>query len=168
MMSEVVLGIDVSKKTLDVALIFDNRTFSKQFRNSAEGFKLLAVWLASLEIKQVHACLEATGVYGEAVALFLHEHGHQVSVVNPLRIKGYAQSNMQRNKTDRLDARLIADFCLTQKPDPWQPPSAAVKHLQSLVRRVEVLEEMRQAEDNRLANASAEIKQGRRADDDAD
>ena len=158
MMSEVVLGIDVSKKTLDVALIFDNRTFSKQFRNSAEGFKLLAVWLASLEIKQVHACLEATGVYGEAVALFLHEHGHQVSVVNPLRIKGYAQSNMQRNKTDRLDARLIADFCLTQKPDAWHPPSVAVKHLQSLVRRVEVLEEMRQAEDNRLANASAEIK----------
>ncbi len=158
MMSEVVLGIDVSKKTLDVALIFDNRTFSKQFQNSAEGFKLLAVWLASLQIKQVHACLEATGVYGEAVALFLHDHGHQVSVVNPLRIKGYAQSNMQRNKTDRLDARLIADFCLTQKPDAWHPPSVAVKHLQSLVRRVEVLEEMRQAEDNRLANESAEIK----------
>jgi len=90
MMSEVVLGIDVSKKTLDVALIFDNRTFSKQFRNSAEGFKLLAVWLASLQIKQVHACLEATGVYGEAVALFLHGCGHLVSVVNPLRIKGYA------------------------------------------------------------------------------
>jgi transposase len=158
-MTKIVLGIDVSKKTLDAALIFDNRTVSKQFQNSAEGFKLLAAWFVSLQIKQVHACLEATGIYGEAVALFLHEHGHLVSVVNPLRIKGYAQSNMQRNKTDRLDARLIASFCQTQKPESWQPPSAEVKHLQSLVRRVEVLEEMLQAEENRLANAALEIKQ---------
>jgi len=157
-MSEVVLGIDVSKKTLDAALIFDNRTFCKQFQNSAAGFKLLAAWLASFQIKQVHACLEATGIYSEAVALFLHEQGHLVSVVNLLRIKGYAGANMQRNKTDRLDARLIADFCLTQEPDAWQPPIAEVKQLQSLVRRVEVLAEMLQAEENRLANAAPGIK----------
>ena len=132
-MVKIVLGIDVSKKTLDAALIFDNRTISKQFKNSLEGFKSLAAWLASLQITRVHACLEATGTYSEAVALFLHEQGHQVSVVNPLRIKGYAQSNMQRNKTDRLDARLIADFCQTKKPDEWKPPSVEVKHLQSRV-----------------------------------
>jgi len=157
-MAKIVLGIDVSKLTLDVALIFDNRTLCKQFKNSLEGFKSLAAWLASLQITRVHACLEATGTYSEAVALFLHESGHLVSVVNPLRIKGYAGANMQRNKTDRLDARLIASFCQTQKPDQWQPPSEAVKHLQSLVRRVEVLEEMRQAEENRLANTVLEIK----------
>lgn len=156
-MSKIVLGIDVSKKTLDTALIFDNRTFSKQFQNSSEGFKLLAAWLASLHVTEVHACLEATGIYGEAVALFLHESGHRVSVVNPLRIKGFAQSNMQRNKTDRLDARLIASFCLTQEPDRWLPPSAEVKHLQMLIRRIETLEEMRQAEENRLANAASEV-----------
>ncbi len=157
-MTQIVLGIDVSKRTLDVALIFEARTLCKQFKNSTDGFRSLADWLASLEIKQVHACLEATGIYGEAVALFLHECGHLVSVVNPLRIKGYAQSNMQRNKTDRLDARIIADFCQTQKPESWQPPSAEVKHLQSLVRRVEVLEEMLQAEENRLTNAAPQIK----------
>ncbi len=157
-MNEIVLGIDVSARTLDAALIFEGRIFSKQFKNSTDGFKLLAGWLESLHVTGVHACLEATGIYGEAVALFLHGRGHQVSVVNPLRIKGYAQSNMRRNKTDRLDARLIADFCLTQEPDKWQPPSKEVKHLQSLVRRVEVLAEMRQAEENRLSNASLEIK----------
>ncbi len=157
-MTQIVLGIDVSKLTLDMALIFDNRTLCRQFQNSTAGFKSFAAWLESLQIKQVHACLEATGIYGEAVALFLHECGHRVSVVNPLRIKGYAQSNMQRNKTDRLDARLIADFCQTQKPESWPPPSLEVKHLQSLVRRVEVLEEMLQAEENRLTNAAPEIK----------
>jgi transposase len=157
-MTQIVLGIDVSKKTLDVALIFEARVFCKQFQNSVGGFNQLTVWLESLQINRVHACLEATGVYGEAVALFLHECGHLVSVVNPLRIKGYAQSNMQRNKTDRLDARLIADFCQTQKPESWQPPSVEVKHLQSLVRRVEVLKEMLQAEENRLTNAAPQIK----------
>lgn len=157
-MGEIVLGIDVSKKTLDACLIFDNRTLSKQFQNSPVGFNLLAAWLASLQIKQVHACLEATGAYSEAAALFLHSMGHLVSVVNPLRIKGYAQSNMQRNKTDRLDARMIASFCSTQEPERWQPPSVEVKHLQALIRRLEVLEEMLQAEENRLANAAPEIK----------
>ncbi len=157
MITKIVLGIDVSKKTLDAALIFDNRTFCKQFKNSSEGFELLAAWLAFLQIEQVDACLEATGSYGEAVALFLHERGHRVSVVNPLRIKGYAQSNMQRNKTDRLDARLIASFCQTREPDEWLPPSAEVKQLQALMRRIEVLEEMRQAEENRLAHAASEV-----------
>ncbi len=63
-MAKIVLGIDVSKKTLDVALIFEARTLCKQFKNSTDGFRSLADWLASLEIKQVHACLEATGIYG--------------------------------------------------------------------------------------------------------
>jgi transposase len=157
-MAQIVLGIDVSKRTLDVALIFEARTLCKQFKNSSEGFELLAAWLLALQITQVHACLEATGSYGEAVALFLHNQGHRVSVVNPLRIKGYAQSNMQRNKTDRLDARLIASFCQTQEPDEWLPPSAEVKQLQAFIRRIEVLEEMRQAEENRLANAALEVK----------
>jgi transposase len=156
-MTKIVLGIDVSKKTLDAALMFDNRTLSKQFRNTPEGFQSLTAWLESLQITRVHACLEATGTYSEAAALFLHEQEHRVSVVNPLRIKGYAQSNMQRNKTDRLDARLIAWFCQTQEPDEWLPPSAEVKQLQALIRRIEVLEEMRQAEENRLANAVSEV-----------
>jgi transposase len=156
-MSRICLGIDVSKKTLDVALIFNGKTLSKQFKNSLEGFKLLAAWLQSLKITEAHACLEATGSYSEAVALFLHNQGHSVSIVNPLRIKGYAQSNLQRNKTDRLDARLIASFCERQNPSEWIPPSAEIRHLQALVRRIEVLEEMQQSEENRLANAAREV-----------
>jgi transposase len=54
-MSEIVLGIDVSKKTLDAALMFDNRTLSKQFRNTPEGFQSLTAWLESLQITRVHA-----------------------------------------------------------------------------------------------------------------
>lgn len=158
-MSQAVLGtIDVSQKTLDAALVVNGKTLSKQFKNCAEGFESLAEWRTSLPVTEVHACLEATGVYSEAVALFLHERGDRVSIVNPLRIKGYAQSNLRRNKTDRLDARLIAQFCQTQEPAAWRPPTPAVRHLQALVRRIETLEEMQQAEENRLANAAIEVR----------
>jgi transposase len=149
-MSKNILGIDVAKRKLDVALIFNGKTLSQKFDNSAQGFKLLAAWLQSLHVSQVHACLEATGNYGDEIAKFLHEKGHFVSVVNPFRIKGYAKSKFQRNKTDKADARLIADFCLTQNPRQWFPLSPQVAELQALNRRIENLQEMLQMEKNRL------------------
>jgi len=82
-MLKTILGIDVGKKFLDVVLIFDQKRLQRKFDNSPKGFNLLAGWLASLRISEVHACLEATGIYGEAVAEFLYEKGHRVSVVNP-------------------------------------------------------------------------------------
>ena len=157
-MSKNILGIDIAKRKIDVALIFENKTLAKQFDNSPTGFKLLSAWLKSLRISQVHACLEATGTYGDAVATFLHENGHFVSVVNPSRIKGYALSKLQRNKTDTADARLIADFCLTQNPAQWFPPTPQVVELQALTRRIEVLEEMLQMEKNRLDVAPLKTK----------
>lgn len=157
-MSNIILGIDVAKLKLDVALVFDGKTLIKQFDNSASGFKLLSAWLTSLDIEEVHACLEATGTYGAAVALFLHENGHRVSVVNPFRIKGYAASQMQRNKTDCADARLIADFCRTQKPARWLPLETQTSELQAITRRIEVVQEMLQMEQNRLAVSPAKTK----------
>ena len=150
-MSKHVLGIDVAKLKLDVALVSAEKTRTRKFDNSPHGFQLLQTWLSSLQITQVHACLEATGVYGEAVTRFLQAAGHLVSVVNPFSIKGYAASKMQRNKTDKADARLIADFCLTQNPALWAPPAPAMMALQAFTRRIEVLEEMLQMEKNRLA-----------------
>lgn len=157
-MSEAKLGIDVAKKKLDVALMFDGRTLTSKFDNSPKGFKLLHGWLLSLRIEKVHACLESTGVYGEAVAEFLHEKGHRVSVVNPFRIKAYAGSDLQRNKTDPADARLIADFCVVKNPRDWHPMPAEVKHLQALTRRIEALDQMLIAEKNRLEAAPREVR----------
>jgi len=149
-MSKYILGIDIAKRTIDVALIFETKVLTRQFNNSPKGFRLLNAWLRSLHLEQVHACLEATGSYGDAIAQFLHEAGHVVSVVNPFRIKGYAAAKLQRNKTDKADARLIADFCLTQNPGQWFPPPPQFLELQSLTRRIEMLEEMLQMEKNRL------------------
>jgi transposase len=158
-MSKNILGIDIAKRKLDVALIFAARILTKQFDNSPKGFKLLNAWLRSLHITQVHACLEATGSYGDAVALYLHEAGHFVSIVNPFRIKGYAGAKLNRNKTDTADARLIADFCLTQNPDQWFPSEPQVIELQALTRRIEMLDEMLQMEKNRLDVSPSKTKQ---------
>jgi transposase len=151
-MESTVLGIDVSKATLDVVLVRPGQpALAGQFMNTQAGFKTLARWLHKHGRRTVHACLEATGLYGDEVAWYLHEAGHTVSVINPARIKAYADSQLQRNKTDRLDAALIADFCRTQQPAPWSPPDPAERELRSLARHLQDLKEMVQQERNRLS-----------------
>lgn len=149
-MSETVLGIDVAKKKLDACLMIGGKVFVKKFDNNTRGIKLLQGWLRSLKIERVHACLEATGIYSEMAAEFLHEHGHRVSVVNPARIEAFARSDLKRNKTDTADARTIAEFCLEKNPEHWHPLPPEIKQLQALTRRLEVLEKMLASETNRL------------------
>ena len=157
-MLENVLGIDVSKKTLDVALMLKGKMLTRKFDNTQKGFSLLKGWLASLHIEKVHACLESTGTYGESIAEFLYENGHRVSVVNPLRVKGFARSDLQRNKTDPADARTIAEFCLAKEPEAWHPLPPEIKRLQALTRRIESLEQMLRSERNRLDIAQADVR----------
>ena len=97
----------------------------------------------------VHACLEATGGYEEALALYLLEAQHTVSVVNPRRIKAYAQAQLQRNKTDRADAALMARFCERERPDPWQPLLPEHRQLRHLTRGLETLKRQREQMRNR-------------------
>ena len=145
------LGIDIAKDTFDAALIKDQKKpRHKHFANTAAGRRQLLSWLQDHGLQNVHACLEATGTYGEALALLLFETGHTVSVVNPARISAFAKSQLQRSKTDKADAQLIARFCQTQNPPAWTPPPVEVRELQALGRRLAALEEMRQMEHNRL------------------
>lgn len=157
-MSKAILGIDVAKKKLDVALMFDDKILVKKFDNTGSGFKLLDGWLRSLHLEQVHACLEATGAYSEAVAEFLYERGHRVSVANPLRIKGFAKSDLKRNKTDEADAHTIAAFCLAKNPEEWHPLAPEIKQLQALTRRIESLERMLVAETNRVESSPDSVR----------
>ena len=150
-MSLLSLGIDVSKSKFDVALLREGGKFKHRvFPNTAAGFSQLSAWLEKQKAKRVHACLEATGTYSEALATFLHERGQVVSVVNPAQIKAYAQSHLSRAKTDKADATLIARFCSERHPPQWSPLPREVRELQALARRLDSLAEMRQMEANRL------------------
>lgn len=150
-MSKFYLGIDVSKAKLDCALRLPNGKFhTKVVSNTPEGFAALLTWLATQQADQPHVCMEATGIYWEAVAQFLAAKGLTVSVVNPAQIKAYAASCLTRTKTDKVDAKLIANFCAERNPGPWQAPSEAELTLRALVLRLDALQTMRTQESNRL------------------
>jgi transposase len=153
---DAVLGIDIAKAKFDVALRApDGRVRRKSCANTPAGFRDLEAWLRRQEVTRVHACLEATGTYGEALATWLYDAGHRVSVVNPLVIHAFAASQLSRTKTDRTDAALIARFCATQDPSLWTPTPREIRELQALVRRLDALHEMRTQETNRLASGAA-------------
>jgi len=146
------LGIDIAKAKFQVALRTpEGKLRQKSCPNTAAGFAELGAWLTRHGVDRVHACLEATGTFGEALAAWLYDAGHGVSVVNPAVIHAYARAHLMRTKTDALDAALIADFTATQHPALWAPPAVEIRQLQALVRRLDALYAMRTQEVNRLA-----------------
>ena len=150
------VGIDVAKSKLDVALLDERgKIKSHVFANDAKGHAALVAWLRDRAgaAAQMRVCMEATGPYGEAPAIALAEAGFVVSVVNPARIKGFAQSELVRNKTDRADAALLARFGQTMQPEAWVAPTREVRELRALVDRLHRLKQMHQQEANRLEAA---------------
>lgn len=151
-MEQRILGIDVAKETLDIVLSDGIHLKHGQFQNTLKGHEQLETWLHEQSTLNTHICLEATGQYGDGVAEYLYKQGFPVSVVNPARIKHYANSKLRRNKTDKADAELIAEYCLREKPPIWTPPPASFKDLQAMVRHLDDLQVTRQQEVNRLAS----------------
>ncbi|MCS3856617.1 transposase [Salinibacter ruber] len=121
------VGIDVSKASLEVALFTTEEEISasRTVPNTDDGFEQILDWIerqadVNLETApgRIHVCLEASGGYQRSVARFMHEHGLTVSVLNPQRTSAYADSQLNRSKTDRVDARLLARFCKKRGPKP--------------------------------------------------
>lgn len=152
-----ILGIDVAKNKFDVALYRSSKYKTKSFDNKPLGFGALIIWLKQHSVSSIHACMEATGSYGDALARFLFDAGHKVSIVNPARIKAFGESELLRTKNDKTDAKLIARFCEAHKPVAWQPDPPEVEHLRMLGRRRDALIAMRTQELNRLGGPDAAV-----------
>lgn len=105
-------GLDISKDTIDAAVVIGDSVQTKKYSNDETGIQQLETWLQTFE--DLPVCMEATGNYYEAVADYLAER-HTVYVVNPLKISKYAESRFARTKTDKQDAKLIAEYCQTAK-----------------------------------------------------
>ena len=148
------LGIDIAKYKFDAVLLTGSGKRHRVFDNTESGFASLVGWLGE-DASGVHACMEATGGLGDELALFLHARGIAVSIVNPLQIKAFGQSELVRTKTDKVDAGVIARFCRSQGPAHWQPPSARARELRALVRRCAALKEMRVQELQRQSQGAA-------------
>ena len=152
------LGIDIAKRKFDLAVLNNGKIRSKVFDNTSAGYDALLAWLATQGYarEELHACMEATSVYYEKLATFLHDAGIRVSVVNPLQIKAFGESLLTRQKTDRADAVLIARFAEQQSPMLWQPASREIRELQRLLARLEAVQQMSVQEQNRKHEAEGE------------
>lgn len=150
-MSEVWCGIDGSKKKMDCGL-----TGPKGYRtccvgNDGKGYETLERWAVKTaeEGVEVRFCLESTGDYNTACALWLTERGYRVSVVNPAFVKYHAMGKGRLNKTDKADARSIAEYATDNRPEPWEMADPVRRDLLRLVRRREQLLKMAVMETNR-------------------
>jgi len=150
------LGIDVSKNKLDSALILVNKPtkfLDKKTPNHAKGFDTLLQWCckkASCSPQELHIILEATGPYHEKVALWMYKAGCKVSVLNPARIKNFAQSQGFRSKNDQLDAKIIARFGQKMEPKLWEPTVEKYQELHNILNRIQTVSKEIQSEKNRL------------------
>lgn len=152
-----ILGIDIAKVYFDVLLQkSESEQYHRRLRNSAAGIRALIAWLVHHQVTDLHVCMEATNVYWEAVAEALHAEGYRVSVVNPARIRGFALSELRRNKTDKQDSQVIAAYCAAMQPPAWEPPTASERTLRALSRHRDGLIKTLTQQKNRLASSTDE------------
>ena len=149
-----VVGIDIAKHTFDIATLQDNgkhRTKAK-LPNDPKRFEVLQQWLLKHAEPQAWIVMEATGIYHEALAEWLFKQGYRVCVLNPAQSAFYARSQLQRVKTDKVDAKLLADYGNRHLAElrSWQPEAPEIRRLKALVHRLKDLQELEQIERNRL------------------
>lgn len=152
---EVYFGIDVGKSSLDIAIYGRERTW--QFSNTERGIASLLELLTETGLAFV--AVEASGGYEKAAVQTMRQAGIQVAVVNPTRVRALAKATGKLAKTDRIDARLIAEFCFRMELEPKPCQNEAEESLKEKVIRREQLVEMQTSERNRMDTASDRMKE---------
>jgi transposase len=143
---QVVVGVDVSKAMLDVAVLPGGGVL--QFANDASGIEELGKTLQSLAADLV--VMEATGGYETAAATAFVASGLRVAVVNPRQIRDFAKATGRLAKSDRIDAQVIAAFGRAIEPEIMRLPDEDARELEALLVRRRQLVAMRVQETNRM------------------
>jgi transposase len=149
-MDAMVIGIDVSKDRLDVAVRPTGESLI--FKRTGMGIEDLIDRLGALSPKMV--AIEATGGFEAVVAAGLAGAGLPVVVVNPAQVRAFAQALGKRAKTDLIDAAVIAHFAEATKPKLRQMPDEVTRLLADLVARRRQIVEMIAAEAQRTRRMS--------------
>jgi transposase len=143
----VYIGADVSKDSIDFRC--QDQSFS--LPNSPSGFAQLQARLDPLLAQhRLHVVCEATGGYQNALVAYLHTHAIALSVINPRQVRDFARSRGILAKTDRLDARVLADFGAANAPAPQAPRPAHLQRLALLLNARDHLVAARAQEKTRL------------------
>ena len=147
-----IIGIDISKQDFVIAILTDSKPLIKSFTNDKHGFSKLTQCFKTLKIQSAKICMEATGKHGDKLASFLYHLGYKVSVVNPACIKAFARTNLSRNKTDSVDALLIAHYASNCDPRLFAPKNPIIKEVQETYRCIQDLKSQLNQMTNRLEN----------------
>lgn len=162
MKSETILrqtvGVDVSKDTLDVAIVKLTTTFeikivaNKKTKNDKEGYDQILKWSQQYLEKEIPSgfTMEATGVYYEGFAYYLYEHKENVHVLLPNKAKKFAESLDIKSKTDKLDAQMLGRMGVERKIRNWNPHSTIFKTLRCFTRERRALIDERTTVKNQL------------------
>ena len=153
------VGIDISKSDFHVCLsVIDNLQkvtikASRSFTNDSRGFQGLANWVKShhkqSELPLVYL-MEATGVYYENLAWFLHHLGCHITVILPKKAKHYFKGIGLKSKNDKIDARGLAQMAAEQNLDAWTPISPQIEQLRALTRHHQVFQEQKTICNNQI------------------
>lgn len=156
----VILGVDVSKATLDVAVDRPSEGASEARRplvrslpNTPEGFQDVLRLIARHAVTIV--CLEATGGLQRPLVECLHQHQVPVAIINPRQVRDFARATGQLAKTDAIDAAVLCQFARAIRPTPARPKTAAQRKRADLVARRRQINEDLVREKNRLKAAQA-------------
>jgi transposase len=146
--------MDVGKRALDVNAYGSAEV--RRFSNAVEGWGKLIAWLK--ELAPALVVMEASGGYERNAFKALAEAGLAVAVVNPQRVRKFAQAMGILAKTDTIDARVIAHFADVVRPTPQLPPTEDEERLAALVERRRQLVVNLTAKKNRLSTCLASLK----------
>lgn len=150
------IGVDVARDKLQVAWLRQLDPLQvkpKSLPNTPAGHRELLSWLlgnTGVSPGELQVTLEPTNVYHEGVALFLHDHGCHVCLVNPKKVVDFAGSLGSLSKNDRKDSILLARYGAVMQPKRWQPAPVEVRELHALLDRLDTLTDSLVQEKNRL------------------
>lgn len=140
-------GIDMSATTFDICVqTQEGELIHHQLSNTATGFKALIKICGP----QYHYVMESTGTFHLPLCFFLHENNCSYSVINALQIKRFIQMNLERSKTDKIDARNICMYGIERKPLQYQMPCQQYFECRSLNNAIESLTHEITAVSNKL------------------
>ncbi len=152
------VGIDISQKEIDVTFgtygLDQEIDFleSKKFKNDEKMFSKFLIWALNLSDKEIPLffVMEATGVYHESLACFLHDNQHKVIVVLPKRASNYAKTLEVKTVTDKEASKSLTRMGLEKKMDLWVKPDPAYNILKQLTREREQLQKAKTATKNQI------------------
>lgn len=152
METSAILAADVCKDRLDLFRIRSGeRSKERSFANDEKGIRSLFEWAGPIDVLG----MESTGGYERALALAGLERGVTVRVENPRRVRDFARATGRLNKTDRADAKVIAEFLSKVEGRPWFLADASTRELDGLTLHRRALLEERTRLGNRLEHREA-------------